>query len=137
MLNTAVRWEDTGRLEPEELARLEEALASGNEKHALICMHHHPVPMGSQWLDGINLRNADEFFAVTDRYRNVRGIVWGHVHQASDRERNGVALISTPSTGSQFLPFSEGFKMDQRPPGYRWLRLMPDGSIETEVVWLT
>ena len=137
MLNTAVRWEDTGRLEPEELARLEEALASGDDKHALICMHHHPVPMGSQWLDGINLRNADEFFAVTDRYRNVRGIVWGHVHQASDRERNGVALISTPSTGSQFLPFSEGFKMDQRPPGYRWLRLMPDGSIETEVVWLT
>jgi hypothetical protein len=26
--------------------------------------------------------------------------------------------------------------MDQRPPGYRWLRLQADGTIQTEVVWL-
>jgi hypothetical protein len=26
--------------------------------------------------------------------------------------------------------------MDLRPPGYRWLHLMPDGTIETESCWL-
>lgn len=138
MLNTAVRWDDGGRLEPNELERLDRALSSNNSRHALICMHHHPIPMGSQWLDGgLGLRNSDDFFEVIDRYDNVRGVAWGHVHQASDRERNGVAYISTPSTGKQFLPDSDMFMMDTRPPGYRWMNLMPDGSIDTEVVWLS
>jgi hypothetical protein len=26
--------------------------------------------------------------------------------------------------------------MDSRPPGYRWLRLWPDGRFDTEVKWL-
>ena len=86
---------------------------------------------------GLGLRNSDEFFKVIDQYANVRGVAWGHVHQASDHERNGVALFSTPSTCAQFLPNSDVFMMDTRPPGYRWVNLMPDGSIETEVVWLT
>jgi Icc protein len=47
-----------------------------------------------------------------------------------------VRLISTPSTGAQFLPETEAFMLDTLPPGYRWIGLMPDGSIDTEVVWL-
>lgn len=137
MLNSAVRWDDGGRLEANQLKILDQRLRNNPDYHALVCLHHHPLPMGSLWLDGLNLRNSDEFFAVTDQHSNVRGVVWGHVHQASERERNGVAMLSTPSTGSQFLPKSDSFMMDTRPPGYRWLNLMPDGSIETEVVWLS
>jgi Icc protein len=137
MLNTAVRWDDGGRLEANELARLEQTLTTHPEHHALIGMHHHPMPMGSQWLDGLNLRNSDEFLDIIDRHSQVRGVVWGHVHQSSDRERNGVRMISTPSTGPQFLPDSDSFMMDTRPPGYRWLDLLPDGTINTELVWLS
>jgi Icc protein len=137
MLNTTMRWDDGGRLETYQLEELEQMLAAHPEQHVLIGMHHHPIPMGSQWLDGINLRNSDEFFAITDRYPNIRGMIWGHVHQASDRERNGVRMLSTPSTGPQFLPDSDSFMMDTRPPGYRWLDLQPDGTIETELVWLS
>jgi Icc protein len=138
MLNSAIRWDDGGLLESGQLEILEQALRDNKSRHALVCMHHHPVPMGSTWMDGgLGLRNSEDFFEVIDRHNNVRGIAWGHVHQASARERNGVALFSTPSTCAQFLPDSEVFKMDTRPPGYRWLNLMPDGSIETEVVWLT
>jgi len=138
MLNTAVRWDDGGRLETNQLEILDRALSKKNFRHALIGMHHHPIPMESAWLDGgLGLRNSEEFMAVIDRHDNVRGVAWGHVHQASDRERNGVAFISTPSTCAQFLPRSDAFMMDTRPPGYRWLNLMPDGTIETEVVWLS
>jgi Icc protein len=137
MLNSAVRWDDGGRLEDNQLEILDRTLSANSSHHALICMHHHPIPMGSLWLDqGLGLRNSDDFLNIVDRHKNVRGVVWGHVHQASERERNGVAFISTPSTTSQFLPDSDIFMMDSRPPGYRWLNLMPDGSIETEVVWL-
>jgi len=137
MLNTAVRWEDRGRLETTQLKFLEGTLASHPNDHVLIAMHHHPLPTGSQWLDGLNLRNSDEFFAIIDNHPHVKAVVWGHVHQASMRTRGDVKMLSTPSTCSQFLPDSDVFMMDSRPPGYRWIELQPDGTIETEVVWLS
>jgi Icc protein len=136
MLNTAVRLDDAGNLAPDQLEYLQTTLQAHPDQHALICMHHHPLPMGSLWLDGLNLRNSEEFLNIVDSHTNVRGVVWGHVHQASDRERNGVRMVSTPSTGPQFLPGSDTFKMDSGPPGYRWIGLLPDGTMETEVVWL-
>jgi Icc protein len=136
MLNTVVRWDDGGRLDSKQLKFLDDMLTACHEQFALIAMHHHPVPMGSHWLDGIGLHNAEEFFAVVDRHAHVRCITWGHVHQASERTRNGVMLMSAPSTCSQFLPDSDGFRLDTKPPGYRWLDLQPDGSVKSEIVWL-
>jgi hypothetical protein len=26
--------------------------------------------------------------------------------------------------------------VDTRPPGYRWLELLPDGDVRTEVAWI-
>lgn len=136
MLNTVIRLDDSGFLTEAELKRLDDTLRAQADKHTVVCMHHHPYPMNSHWLDGVNLRNGDELFAVLDKHENVRCITWGHVHQASDRERNGVRMISTPSTASQFMPESDAFRLDTRPPGYRWLDLHPDGTLTTEVIWL-
>jgi Icc protein len=136
MLNSFCRGQDSGRLTPEELHRLEEALSANPTLHTLICVHHHPIPMGSRWLDGVALRNADEFFDIIDHFAQVRGILWGHVHQASDRWRGRIRLMSSPSTCSQFLPNSDDFALDDRPPGFRWLDLRENGSIHTRVVWL-
>jgi 3',5'-cyclic-AMP phosphodiesterase len=124
-----------GRLTAAELARLDAALAK-SPAHALVCLHHHPVAMGSRWLDGIGLANADAFWRVIDAHRQVRGIVWGHVHQVYDGERKGVRLFATPSTGAQFLPMSERYAVDTRPPAYRRFELHADGRIDSEVHWI-
>ena len=136
MLNTFASNDDGGVLATRELEFLERTLANSQSGHCLIALHHQPVPMGSRWLDGVALRNADEFLTICDRHAHVRGIVWGHVHQASDQERRGVRLMSTPSTCSQFKPASDQFALDSRPPGYRWLDLHADGRIDTSVVWV-
>src|SRR5690606_15849754 len=86
--------------------------------------------------DGVALRDAPAFLEIVDANPSVRCVTWGHVHQESDRERNGVRYLSTPSTCAQFLPQSEFFALDSRPPGMRWLELQPDGAIVTEVEWL-
>lgn len=125
-----------GTLSEASLAALDEALANAGKRHALVCLHHHPVPMSSRWLDRVALSNAQDFFSVIDRHANVRGIVWGHVHQSFDALRNGVRLLATPSTCAQFLPRAEQFELDRRPPAYRTLELKPDGSIATEVCWI-
>jgi Icc protein len=125
-----------GRLSEAELARLDDALAAHADRHALVCLHHHPVAAGSRWLDTVGLENRDDLFRVLDRHRNVRVLLWGHVHQAFDGERRGVRLLATPSTCAQFKPGSDQFAIDQRPPGYRWLELHADGRVESAVVWV-
>jgi len=136
LLNSFSRGDDGGRLSISELSRLRETLTENESSHTLICIHHHPVAMGSRWLDGVALRNADDFFDIVEQYAQVRAILWGHVHQASDRRRKGVRLMSTPSTCSQFLPNSDDFALDGQSPGYRWLELRGNGTMDTEVVWL-
>jgi Icc protein len=124
-----------GRLTPGELERLDRAL-SASPAHAMVCLHHHPISMGSRWLDGIGLANADEFWRIIDSHRHVRAVVWGHVHQVHDSCRGDVRLIATPSTGAQFLPMSERYAVDTAPPAYRAFDLQPDGRIYTQVHWV-
>ncbi len=133
MLDSTVAGSEGGHLATETLQDLATRLSSKPELHTLVCLHHQPVPMGSPWLDTMAVDNAQEFFAIIDRHPQVRGILWGHVHQELDRMRNNVRLMSSPSTCVQFLPGSAEFAVDTRPPGYRWLTLQPDGEIETGV----
>ena len=135
LLDSTIPGSAAGRLSADTLTALQSALAGAPQKHALVCLHHHPVPLASRWLDRVGLQNADAFFDVIDRHPNVRGVVWGHVHQSYDALRKGVRLLATPSTCAQFLPGSEQFAIDRRPPGYRTLELRADGSILTEVIW--
>lgn len=136
LLNTFLTGEDAGGLGQRRLAALDAALTDHRNQHVLVCMHHQPLKMGSAWLDGVGLRDADRFLEVIDAHSNVRGVVWGHVHQASDRTRGGVRFLSAPSTCSQFMPSSDFFTIDSRPPGMRWLTLEADGNIDTELVWV-
>jgi 3',5'-cyclic-AMP phosphodiesterase len=135
MLDSVVSGEAHGALAPAELARLEQALAGAGERQVMVCLHHHPVQMASRWLDTVKLQNSSDFFGVVDRFKNVRAISWGHVHQQFDVRRKGVRLLAVPSTCAQFTPYSDNFAVDsQSHPGYRRFALHADGNIETEIV---
>jgi Icc protein len=136
LLNTFLTGEDAGGLGKIRLDALAKSIQDHSTQHVLVCMHHQPLNMGSAWLDGVGLRDADQFLEIIDASSNVRGVVWGHVHQASDRTRGDVRFLSAPSTCSQFLPSSDFFAIDNRPPGMRWLMLQADGEIDTKVVWV-
>jgi len=136
LLDSCLPGSAAGALSAAALAGLHEALATAGSRHCLVCLHHHPVPMGSRWLDRVGLGNAAEFLHAIDTHSNVRAIVWGHVHQNYDALRKGVRLLATPSTCAQFLPNADDFALDPRPPGYRTLELRADGSLLTEVVWV-
>jgi Icc protein len=126
----------SGRIGPEQMAHLRQVLNSHRNHHVLVCLHHHPIAMHSRWLDQVGLDDADEFMNIVRTHSNVRGVLWGHVHQSLDSFMHGVRFMATPATCAQFVPHSDDFAIDDRPPGYRVLELMADGSIATEVVWL-
>lgn len=136
LLDTWMEHSANGQIGAQQLARLHEVLQAHRNQHFLICLHHHPVKMRSEWLDHVGLDDADEFLAIVRSHANVRGVLWGHVHQSMDSFVNGVRFMASPATCAQFQPGSKEFAIDNRPPGYRVLELMADGSIATEVVWL-
>jgi Icc protein len=124
-----------GRLVPAELDRLAAALHASNAP-TMICMHHHPIVMGSKWLDTIGLANADQFWRIVDAHAHVKAVVWGHVHQVYEGWRGEVRLFATPSTGAQFLPGSDRYAEDTRPPAFRSFELHADGRINSQVHWV-
>ena len=137
LLDSSVLNEPWGRLAETELALVEETLSRHPAPHALIFFHHHPVPVGSPWIDRIALRNADELFATVDRHAaKVRGVVFGHVHQEFEAEHSGIRLFGAPATCVQFASRTERLEVDSLPPGYRWLDLHADGRIEAGVCFL-
>lgn len=132
-LDSTIAGSEGSHMSDARLQQLDHLLSASECAHALVCLHHQPVPMHSRWLDTMAMDNPDDFFAVLDRHPQVRGIIWGHVHQELDTRRNDVHLFATPSTCIQFEPRSSSFAIDRQPPGYRWLELYPDGHIMTGV----
>jgi 3',5'-cyclic-AMP phosphodiesterase len=124
-----------GRLVKNELARLDAALCE-SPQHAMVCLHHHPIAMGSRWLDGVGLADTQDFWKIIEAHSHVRAVVWGHVHQAFEGARGNVRLFATPSTGAQFLPKSDRYAVDSRPPAYRSFELHADGRIDSAIHWV-
>jgi Icc protein len=133
LLNSAVPGTVPGRLADAELQLLERSLSEAPDRHHLICLHHHPISIDCKWMEPIGLRNADALFAIIERYPQTKALLWGHIHQEIDQPLGNLRLLATPSTCIQFKPRSDDFALDDLPPGYRWLRLQPDGEIQTAV----
>ena len=76
----------------------------------------------------------EALFTVLDRFPQVRAVLWGHVHQEIDRERNGVRLLASPSTCIQFAPGSEDFNVSTEGARlFAGCACMPTGRLETGV----
>ncbi len=133
MLDSSVAGQVYGQLAEDQLVLLEEALRTAGERHVLLAVHHHPLPISSHWMDQIGLHNADQLLSIIQRYSNVRAVLCGHVHQTFDQQWQGVRWLATPSTCIQFAPHSAEFAVDDSNPGYRWLQLYDDGQLTTGV----
>ncbi|MGH8499581.1 MAG: 3',5'-cyclic-AMP phosphodiesterase [Methylococcales bacterium] len=124
---------EAGHFPGKTLEILENHLDQYPEKFALVCLHHHPVSIGSAWLDTMVLDEKNKFFAILKSRSQCRAVACGHIHQALDITYENLQVFGTPSTCFQFKPGSENFLLDDKAPGYRRLCLHRDGTIETQV----
>ncbi len=133
LLDSSLTGEVSGYICPKQLAALDKMLTKNSDRNTLICLHHHPIKVGSAWMDNIALKNSDELFAVIDKHLQIKGILYGHIHQTFEARHNGISMMGAPSTCVQFAPNQDKFGIDEQPPGYRWLILLPDGTIQSDV----
>lgn len=122
-----------GELSQASLEWLDRQLQLMSEQPTLIALHHPPCSINSNWMDEIKLKNSADFFAIIDRYSQVKLVLFGHIHQAFDDRRRGVRYLGSPSTCVQFQPKSVKFAITQIQPGFRLLTLLPDGNFETKI----
>ncbi|MGB5244969.1 MAG: metallophosphoesterase [Woeseia sp.] len=125
-----------GAVSAAELDRLRNLVENTDAQHVLVCLHHPPLLVGTAWLDTVGLENGEAFLDALAAMKKVRGCLFGHVHQNFDHVHDGMRILGTPSTCRQFLPGSDNFALDDRPPAYRRVELRPDGSIAEELLWV-
>ncbi|HCF27737.1 MAG TPA: 3',5'-cyclic-AMP phosphodiesterase [Cyanobacteria bacterium UBA11049] len=133
LLSSWVPGQVYGKLSGASLEWLEQQLQLIGDKPTLISLHHPPCAIASDWMDRIKLQNPEEFFAIIDRYPQVKLVLFGHIHQAFEARRYGVRYLGSPSTCVQFKPESVEFALDSIQPGFRLLTLNSDGTFETKI----
>ncbi len=134
LLNSRVDGYEHGHLSERELKRLAQRLDT--DSNVMVCLHHQPVAIGSEWLDGMMLDNSKAFLKLIDSSTTVKAVIWGHIHQLFSSNRGDVQFLSSPSTCIQFAPGQKEFLLDSAPPACRMLALEADGSIVSEVLTL-
>jgi 3',5'-cyclic-AMP phosphodiesterase len=132
-LNSQKLTDPGGYLEATELDFLSDCLTGENARYSMIAVHHNCTPSHSVWLDTMTISNSQELFKRLRPFARVKVISTGHIHQFLDTEAHGIRILGVPSTCFQFKPLSKDFALDNIAPGYRVLRLYPNGQIETEI----
>lgn len=136
MLDSTVYGQPYGHFHDNEKALLEETLARHPAEHALVCLHHHPLPVNAPWMDALMLDNPQDLFDTLAEFPQVRGVLYGHVHQDVHQVHQGIQYIGSPSTCIQWVPNTQHLEIDNTPPAYRRLRLHANGQLDTSVVYL-
>lgn len=119
-----------GYLSEATLQNLETTLTQ-NDRPTLIALHHHPLPVGIDWLDQIAVTNGSQLLDQLDRFPNVKVIVFGHIHWAFEHHRKTQAFYGCPASSLQVsppAPFSPSTS-----PGFRLLILRENGTHYTQI----
>ena len=122
-----------GRLAAAELARLDAALAVPT--HTMVCLHHHPIAMGSRWLDGIGLANADEFWRIVDAHRTCARSSGATFIRPTRAPAAGCACSRPPRPARSFCPAAT-LRGRRQPARVAQFDLHADGRIDSMVHWV-
>ena len=139
LLDSQVLGAEQGAIDAESLRHLEAQLAAADavSEYVLLCVHHNPLRTGAKWMDTIDLTNGSELLDLLNRHPSARALIHGHIHHDFERVVGHVRVLGTPATCAQFAPQAADFEIDTQPatcqPGFRWLNLHPDGTVETGV----
>jgi 3',5'-cyclic-AMP phosphodiesterase len=136
MLDSTRAGADSGQLDADRLAWLENTLAEDTRTPTLLAMHHPPFETGAPAADAIGIPDSDRA-ALADlvrRHPNVSLIAAGHFHRAIAGRLAGCPVLAAPSTYAGFvLDFTAGrLRSVATPPGYV-VHVLRDGEMASHV----
>jgi 3',5'-cyclic AMP phosphodiesterase CpdA len=135
-LDSLVPGDQWGCIDATQLDWLQADLAQHAEQPTIIFVHHHPWPLGIPLADALGLQNGEELVSVLRQYPEVRWLICGHVHMDHMVQREGLTMLTTPSTCYQLTKLAqERIKVLPGPPGFRlvWVK---GAAVSTRVIHL-
>jgi len=133
-LDTQVPGAVHGAIGATQLQRVRDVLTQEEPRPTLIALHHPAAAVGTPWLDAHCAQDGADLIELLADQAQVRALICGHVHQASDVDiRPGLRQLTTPAIAPGFRPGATAFEIDDQAPGMRWLHLAPDGTFDTRV----
>lgn len=136
LLDSTVSGETAGQLGQNELDRLRYQLQRFPVTPTLVALHHHPVPIGSAWMDQVGLRNGETLNSLLLQHAQVKAVIFGHIHQEFMQNVKPLLYLGAPSTCLQFKPGSPLYAEDTLPPACRIFNLRGDGIFDTHVEYV-
>jgi 3',5'-cyclic-AMP phosphodiesterase len=124
-----------GLLHQDQLRWLRANLTQHRRQPTLVFVHHHPWPLGLQWIDTMPLRNGDDLVTALGEHPDVRWIICGHVHLDQASQRGRLTMLTTPSTCVQISKLSQAPKMLPGPPAFRIVDVAGE-QLSTRVIHL-
>jgi Icc protein len=133
-MNSCLPGKPHGRISEKSLTELENVLVQDVNRPRLLAVHHQPVVVGSPWIDKYRLFNPEAFLELVDKHMDVKAVVWGHIHQVFEANRNGTLMLGSPSSAINGLPGAQKFTPDPSGPACRWLELKADGTVYSKII---
>lgn len=103
-LDTLIEGQGKGRLAPESLNHLENALRTSSAEQIVVALHHPPLTTGIKFMDNIGLENRIDLENVVRVFQGEVLFVAGHVHGVHHGSLMGHPVITVPAVCSGF-PF--------------------------------
>ena len=100
LLDSTSPGETAGELGSQQFEFLGNCFNAFPDRPALVALHHQALPAGSEWIDAKGLRNQPELREILCRSEQVKAVLWGHVHQESERYQDGITWITPAASFS-------------------------------------
>ena len=144
-VNSQVEGHSYGYVNANEIVKLEENIRDMEGRPILVALHHTPSTVCPSF--GCQLKNSQQFTELLNRYPNVKGVIAGHTHTASELDAGRHIQFTTPSTFAHATHSQLGESVDHEDfwashsldgtlQGFRILDLSAEGDIKSNVCWI-
>lgn len=121
-----------GQVSKSDLLQLEAAISSAPNLRHLITVHHHPIDCGG-WMDVHEWINRQDFVDLVTATPQIKGVIYGHIHHASERQQGECLFMSCPSTCWQWAK-QANFAASGESPGFRLIELKTNGQLSSQII---
>ena len=122
----------SGEISAFQLRYLNEQVNLDPQQNHLLVVHHHPHACGG-WMDNHPWRNRDKFIQNVEQQPQIKAVIYGHIHQASETRSQDCVFMSAPSTCWQWANSKE-FAASGEAPGYRIIELADNGQVDSHII---
>lgn len=95
-VDSTIKGKGKGYVDEKELSFLKKEISEYN-KNIIVVLHHPPILSGG-WFNKKVLINHNELNKILTTSKNVRLVLYGHIHSFTQEELNGIIYHSTSST---------------------------------------